>query len=482
MSNQDSLPSLIARLDDFGIRTSPPGFPIRLFETDTKPLTIWLDHPPLLEGLSSHEFGIAVFDHDARCLAQWGIAEQILFSQHEVEPIIREAFKKGRSSGSAGDTYLHAHRERNHVILLAMAIEELGGAYLAMKNAEREAIALKRIGRALAMNQTLQPLAISTAHSLIQALDLAGVLLWVDEDGNESYNLSANAGIDREGSAKVKVLRTNRNPQFLAEHVVQTSKPTWVNHSDRHPLTLEIEAQHCYIPAGPIACLPLRVGNQTLGALELIGKEGDADFIASRELHLTIAEHLGLALRSAILFEQVEQMATTDPLTGISNHRRLQEFVAIQLEEAKHDDAPVGLIMIDVDHFRRFNEEEGHESGDQVLKLVAQSLRDNLRTKDLCARYGGEEFTVVLPGMDVKSTASVAERIRTVIERIEYISKSGTQRQITASFGCASHPESGSDPQSLFRSADQALYQAKRSGRNQVAIARGDFDESQIAS
>ncbi len=482
VSNSDSLLSILNALDEQGIRLAPPGFPVQLMKNDAGSVTVWLDHPSIFDGLPKDEFGIAVFDRENCCLADWGLAKKIIENNFDSEPLVREAFKKGKSSSSNGEIYLHAHRKGEHVILLTLAVEELGGAYLALKNAEREAVALKRIGRALAMNQTLQPLAIATAHSLIQALDLAGVLLWSNEDANESFELAANAGIDREGSNRVKILRLNRQPQFFAEYVVQTAKPLWVNRADRHPLTLEVEAHHCYIPAGAIACLPLRVGHQIVGVLELIAKESDHDFLASKDLHLTIAEHLGLALRSAILFEQVEQMATTDPLTGISNHRRLQEFVATQLEEAKHDSLPIGLIMIDVDHFRRFNEEEGHDSGDRVLQLVAQSLRENLRGKDLCARYGGEEFTVVLPGMDVKATASVAERIRSVIEKIEYTSKSGNKRQITASFGCSSSPESANDPDSLFKSADLALYQAKRSGRNQVAIARGDFDESQIAS
>lgn len=480
--NTDQLEFLRAQLDELGVRMSPPGFPLRILDSLHGTITVWLDHPGFLESLPQHEFGVGVFDHDCNCIASWGLIETVLASHVELTDTVQKAFKKGRSNDSMGHYSVQTYRHGRHVVALVIALEELAEAYLATRNAERETVALKRIGRALAMNQTLQPLAIATAHSLIQALDLAGVLLWANIEGTGNFELEANAGIDRDGAARVKTLRTGREPLFLAEQVVQTAKPVWVDRADRHPLTLEVEAQHFYIPAGAIACLPLRVGQQTIGALELIAKEGDQDFLASRDLHSTIAEHLGLALKSAALFEQVEQMATTDPLTGIANHRRLQEFVATTIQEAKLDTRSVGLIMVDVDHFRRFNEEEGHDSGDEVLKLVAQSLKDNTRLQDVSARYGGEEFTIVLPGMDLPATASVAERIRAMIEKIEYVTKSGNRRHITASLGCASYPESALEPDGLFKAADLALYDAKRSGRNRVSIAGSGQDKANKAS
>ena len=114
------------------------------------------------------------------------------------------------------------------------------------------------------------------------------------------------------------------------------------------------------------------------------------------------------------MFESVEKLAAFDPLTGIGNHRTLQEFLHRRILEAERSEGTIGAIMLDVDHFRRFNEEEGHDAGDSVLKMVADVLRACVRPYDLAARYGGEEFTVIMPGVDKETTESVAERIRTI--------------------------------------------------------------------
>ncbi len=469
-------------MEQLGIRFDPPGFPVPASRLGQN-ITLWLDSPGLLSNLSPHESGVAVLSPSGELIASWGIATPFFARQ---DPATRElvvkAVKKGSATLASGHTYVTAVHKDGYVVALTLAIDELSEAYLALRNAEKEVVALRRIGKSLAMNQTLQPLAMMTAHAIVGALDLAAVMLWTNHDLNDSLDLVAYAGVDREASHSMRHLRLDAKPSFLAEKVAQSGEALWVDDPSQHPLSREVEAKHCYLAVGPLAILPLRTAQQTVGVLELVAKENDEDFLESRELHNTIAEHLALALNSAILFEKVETLATTDPLTGIANHRTLQEFLAKTVIDAERDERPVGVVMIDVDHFRKFNEEEGHNCGDEVLRLVAQVLKSNMRPQDLAARYGGEEFTLILPGMDVRSTTAIAERVRSEIARIEFCNLEGSGRHITASLGCSVFPPAGTTPADLLKSADIALYEAKRGGRNMVVLSEDNHGPASLAS
>jgi diguanylate cyclase (GGDEF)-like protein len=226
---------------------------------------------------------------------------------------------------------------------------------------------------------------------------------------------------------------------------------------------------------GGLSVHPLVISDKLLGVLELISRDDDEHFEENQELFGTIAEHLALALNSAMLFESFERMATHDALTGIANHRTMQEFLQRRFAEAQRVGQEMGLLMIDVDHVRSFNEEEGHDAGDEVLRLVSDALKAAVRPYDLAARYGGEEFTVVMPGSSMSSSLAVAERIRKRVSQISFTTSSGRDRHVTVSIGCACFPKNAKDPASLLKAADSALYQAKRAGRNRVLSYKGAY-------
>jgi len=224
-----------------------------------------------------------------------------------------------------------------------------------------------------------------------------------------------------------------------------------------------------------LIALPLQIGERMLGVIEMIGKEGDSHFEDDQDLFQTVAEHLTLALHSAQLFEQAERSASHDSLTGIPNHRSMQRFLQTRLMEAERTGQEVAAIMIDVDHFRKFNENLGHDAGDEVLKLVAQSLKECVRPYDLAARYGGEEFTLLLPGTGKEGALAIAERARARVEELAYKAPDGQRHPITISLGCAVFPHSAGDCAALLKAADIALYDAKRAGRNCVNWFEGDM-------
>lgn len=164
--------------------------------------------------------------------------------------------------------------------------------------------------------------------------------------------------------------------------------------------------------------------------------------------------------------ELLARLAVTDALTQVGNHRAFQEHLHAQISMSARKQQPLCLMLLDVDHFKQYNDTYGHPQGDIVLREVARLLTENTRTYDFVARYGGEEFAVILPDTDIETATVVAERVREVIERHPF-----PNRQMTISIGLASW-RAGVDPSTLIHEADGALYEAKRSGRNRVCLAK----------
>jgi diguanylate cyclase (GGDEF)-like protein len=165
--------------------------------------------------------------------------------------------------------------------------------------------------------------------------------------------------------------------------------------------------------------------------------------------------------------KQLHQKSRLDALTGIANRASFDERLAAELSRAQQMHRTVALCILDIDHFKKFNDTHGHQVGDQVLQLVARTLDESIRKMDLAARYGGEEFAVIAPDCDVESIVRMAERLRKAIESIAF-SHQGHPLRITTSVGVAfaewpHHPRQARD---LIQAADQRLYEAKRSGRN----------------
>lgn len=155
---------------------------------------------------------------------------------------------------------------------------------------------------------------------------------------------------------------------------------------------------------------------------------------------------------------QLAKLASQDPLTGLANLRRFHAGLTAVLSQA----GPSSLIIGDLDHFKRINDQNGHLEGDHVLVAVAAALSQNIRENDLVARIGGEEFAVLLPGADIAVATGIAERMRRTVESLAY--------GVTISLGIALYPDHAVDPTALVKAADDATYRAKHLGRNQVVV------------
>ena len=166
--------------------------------------------------------------------------------------------------------------------------------------------------------------------------------------------------------------------------------------------------------------------------------------------------------------QELQELSVTDSLTGLFNRKHMWETLARELEGYKRHQRPLAVLMIDIDHFKRYNDTRGHLAGDEVLKRMAEIFRSSLRVSDYAARYGGEEFLVVLPDTDAPTAAQAAERLRGLVAAENFGSPGPAK--ITISIGVASTTEHDEEPEALVRNADTALYRAKKAGRNRASI------------
>lgn len=214
--------------------------------------------------------------------------------------------------------------------------------------------------------------------------------------------------------------------------------------------------------------VPLVMRESVLGVLFLQDcRETRAWSIDDISLIGSLADNLSVAIENADLHAEREMQATTDGLTGVANRRSFNEMLAREFERARRYGEPLSLIVIDLDHLKKINDTQGHQMGDRAIRSLGLTLKQSCRSVDLPARYGGEEFCLLLPNTDITMAEQLAERLRRLINEAEVPGVG----QISASLGVANYPLHADDPDLLFTRADEALYQAKQAGRNQIKVA-----------
>ena len=218
------------------------------------------------------------------------------------------------------------------------------------------------------------------------------------------------------------------------------------------------------------ACVPIMSQARVVGIInvELIEPrltQGDFDLL------MTLAGYAAVALEKARLYEQTQELASTDGLTGLLNYRAFWLALERELERSMRYGLPLSLIMIEIDKFKRYNDTYGHLRGDEVIRLVARVLTQEHRAQiDTIARYGGDEFMILLPHTQKVTAAEIAERVRRAVEATPLISEASVA-SVTLSLGVASYPEDGKSTDTLVEAADRSMYRAKERGGNAVALA-----------
>jgi len=182
-------------------------------------------------------------------------------------------------------------------------------------------------------------------------------------------------------------------------------------------------------------------------------------------------EQVGLSVANIRLREALRNQSIRDPLTALYNRRYLEEMRQRETRRAVRAEQGLGVIMLDLDHFKKFNDTFGHEAGDTVLRETAAFLLKSVRAEDIVCRFGGEEFLVILPVADLKATQARAERIRSKLHDLKVVHQGQALGMVTVSVGVAELPPHGTMPKELIEAADAALYRAKKEGRDRVMVA-----------
>ncbi|MBX6772921.1 MAG: GGDEF domain-containing protein, partial [Chloroflexi bacterium] len=190
---------------------------------------------------------------------------------------------------------------------------------------------------------------------------------------------------------------------------------------------------------------------------------------AERELMHDFVDTIGIALENVRLYAEAAHLMITDSLTGVANRRRFDQVLEEEISRARRLDYPVGLLLIDIDRFKEYNDRHGHQAGDRILQAVAQALRASVRRTDLIARYGGEEFTAILPGTPVAGLRAVGEKLRQAVRAVR-LDDLPDIPGVTVSIGGAAGTPPDLSADILVRAADMAQYLAKRAGGDRVHV------------
>jgi diguanylate cyclase (GGDEF)-like protein/PAS domain S-box-containing protein len=241
----------------------------------------------------------------------------------------------------------------------------------------------------------------------------------------------------------------------------------WVENSR---LGLICKHIHHPLPDGYM-CIPMMAQSEAIGILHLMQPDNVKMTEGKQRLAVMMSEHIAMALSNLRLHETLRSQSIRDPLTGLFNRRFMEEALELELRRASRNRRSLGMIMIDLDHFKYFNDNFGHEAGDLLLKELGTLLRSNIRGEDIACRYGGEEFTLILPEGTGAVTRQRAEFYKDAIQRLDVHYRGLSLGRLTASMGVSVFPDHGRTSKALIEAADKALYRSKSAGRDRVTMA-----------
>ncbi|MEX2481049.1 MAG: diguanylate cyclase [Gammaproteobacteria bacterium] len=245
----------------------------------------------------------------------------------------------------------------------------------------------------------------------------------------------------------------------------------------------EIVCKHMTSDSIPgYVCAPAIAQGDMIGVLAVTLGQGDAAAATGLE-HRSVesrarlismaADNLAMALVSLKLREALRDRSVRDPLTRLFNRRYLEETLERELASCQRTDQSLSVIMLDIDHFKQFNDAHGHDVGDFVLVKIAEIVRSKLKTADVPCRFGGEELALVMPGAAGEIAMARADAVRRAIEHHDFVHNGKKLAEVTVSMGVAAYPMHGATATALLKAADTALYEAKEAGRNRVLLALG---------
>jgi len=326
--------------------------------------------------------------------------------------------------------------------------------------------AIEELNRAGSPEQVF--VAVIESVSRLADLDFCALTLVSEQDGKRVHRVVRAAG----GAGRYRALegRTFADNNGLVANVIRYGTPLPGRELQAMDQKVIFDEQIQVRGLAAVKIFPLNAATRSLGTLVVGSRSKSAIDGEARRMIEAIAIQAAQAVLRAQFFEQMEKMAITDGLTGVLNHRTFQTRTDEALAQAKRYGRHCSIVLVDVDHFKSVNDTHGHPAGDRVLQGVARILKQQARDTDIVARYGGEEFAILMPETDARGARVIAERIRECVGSSPFSTEVGTLK-VTVSLGLATCPADGTEKKQLIDLADQALYQAKRQGRNRSLMA-----------
>lgn len=299
---------------------------------------------------------------------------------------------------------------------------------------------------------------------ILQPKDWA--LLLLDE---KSKKLSFEVAVG-ERAEKLKDIKLSVG-EGIAGWVAEKGEPLFITNAQEDPRFAKRVDETSNFNTRSIICVPLKSKGKVLGVIELINTMDEGPFEEDDIIFLqTIADYAAIAIENALYFKKVQELTITDDVTGLYNPRYLHKIIDSEILRAQRYNLTFSIIFLDLDYFKKVNDNYGHLIGSQVLQETAKVLKENLRESDIATRYGGDEFVIILPETTKMLAYEVAKRLQKALNEHVFINEE-LNIKLTASFGIANFPEDAITKLDLIRNADMAMYRVKESGRNNIALA-----------
>ncbi len=334
-----------------------------------------------------------------------------------------------------------------------------------IRSMEDEFSVFLSVGRAIAstleLNQVLTEI-MNAAGRLIRSE--AWSLALIDSDTEELVFFAARG----DHAEEVKGLRLPRGTGVIG-WVAQHGEPLIVADTRRDKRHFKDVDINVGFDSKSILCLPLRAKDKMLGAIEFINSIGEKPFSSSdiERIHVFI-EIAAVSIENALLYQRVIQLSERDELTGLCNQRSLIKSMTHELQMSLKNGTVLGYLFLDLDYFKKINDQYGHLRGRQTLQEIGRLLQDITTDREIVGRYGGDEFWVIVPGTTKDYVLGLAEKIRSSIEKSVFLRDQGLEVRLTASVGVAFYPEQADSFDTLIQAADRALFHAKHKNRNTV--------------
>lgn len=294
----------------------------------------------------------------------------------------------------------------------------------------------------------------------VMKAERGSVMLYEEE--TDELRVEVSRGVDAQHAQNARVKLGER----VSGYVLQTGRPLLIQDSTQSPNLKRLKEGQ--VTAGTMLSVPLIIKDKRLGVLNVSKTTPFTFDEKDQELFTALANQAAIAIENARLYT----LAITDELTKLYIRRFFYQRMREEMRRSTRYGKPLSVMVLDVDHFKNFNDTYGHQAGDEVLVHVARTMKECVRTVDIVARLGGEEFAILCPEQDETEASIPAERIRARLEGTLVRLSSGAEVGVTASIGIAQFPRDAGDRDALLDAADQALYEAKRGGRNRVCFFR----------